>query len=90
VDAGGTTDFLGADDRHRTSFVGDLSLQFNYQFAGSWTFHAGYNAIWVTGLALGPNNVGTSAELLTLGPTLLDHGGTMLYHGPNLGLVFTY
>jgi hypothetical protein len=87
---GATSSFAGSDSRNRTSFVGDLSLQFNYQFARHWTFYGGYNVIWVTGLALGANNAALDADLLTLGPTLVDHGGDMVYHGPNLGLVFTY
>ena len=45
--------FVGTDERDRTSFVGDLSLQFNYQFTPAWTFYAGYNALWVTGIAIG-------------------------------------
>ena len=51
--AGGVSSVPGTDDIDRTSFVGDLSLQFNYQFAPSWTFYAGYNAMWVTGRGFG-------------------------------------
>jgi len=87
---GAANSFSGNDNVNRTSFVGDLSLQFNYHFAKSWTFYAGYNAIWISGLALAPNNFESDAGLLSLGPTLLDHGGEMVYHGPNLGLVFTH
>ncbi len=80
----------GNDERDRTSFVGDLSLQFNYQVASAWTFYAGYNAMWVTGVALGANNFVTDTGLLAVGPTLIDHGGRVVYHGPNLGLVFSW
>ena len=80
----------GRDSIDRTSFVGDLSLQFNYQFASCWTFYAGYNAIWVTGLALGADNFESDQSILLLGPTQIDHGGEIVYHGPNLGLVMTY
>lgn len=80
----------GVDERDRTSFVGDLSLQFNYQFAPSWTFFAGYNALWVTGVATGPRNFLADAMTLELGPTIVDHGGELVYHGPHIGLVFTH
>jgi hypothetical protein len=81
--------FAGSDQRDRTSFVGDLSLQYNYQFAPSWTFYAGYNAMWVTGLALAERNFVPDAGLLTLGPPQIDHAGQVVYHGPNIGLVFS-
>ncbi len=87
---GGVNMATGTDNIDRTSFVGDLSLQFNYQFAPSWTFYAGYNALWVTGLALGGNNFETDANMLLTGPTLIDHSGQMVYHGPNIGLVLSY
>jgi hypothetical protein len=82
--------FTDADERDRTSFVGDLSLQVNYQFAPSWTLYGGYNAIWVTGIALGAENFSDDTGMLTLGPALVDHSGDAVYHGPNIGLVFTH
>ncbi len=87
---GGIASLSGADRIDRTSFVGDLSLQFNYQFASAWTFYAGYNALWVTGLALGADNFERNPSTLVLGPTLINHRGTMVYHGPNLGIALTY
>lgn len=80
----------GTDERDRTSFVGDLSLQFNYQFARSWTLFGGYNAIWVTGVATGAENFEADINVLTLGPTSVNHDGDPVYHGPNVGLVFTH
>jgi hypothetical protein len=82
--------FAGTNERDRTSFVGDLSLQFNYQFATAWTFYGGYNAMWVTGIAIGAENFSRDINMLTLGPTLVNHSGDTVYHGPNIGLVFTY
>jgi len=90
TDQGGAAVYAGEDERDRTSFVGDLSLQVNYQFAPSWTFFGGYNAIWVTGIALGAENFSDDTGMLTLGPALVDHSGDAVYHGPNIGLVFTH
>ena len=91
TEAGGqSAQTFGSDQRDRTTFVGDVSLQFNYQFAPAWTFYAGYNAIWVSGVALGTENFTTDISLLAVGPTLIDHGGQLVYHGPNLGLVFSW
>lgn len=62
-----------------TSFLGDLSLQFNYQFAPSWTIRAGYNAMWLTGVALAAENHNALC---------VDHDGDVVYHGPNIGLIW--
>ena len=78
------------DEIDRTSFAGELSLQFNYQFAPSWTFFAGYNALWVTGLAIAAENYDNSIPVLTSGAASIDHSGEVVYHGPNIGLVFTH
>jgi hypothetical protein len=80
----------GSDQRNRTSFGGDISLQFNYQFASAWTFQAGYNAVWITGVALGAQNFTDDVNLLSVGPTYVDHTGQVLYHGPNIGLTFAW
>ena len=62
-----------------TSFLGDLSLQFNFQFAPSWTIRAGYNAMWLTGVALAAENHNALC---------VDHDGDVVYHGPNIGLIW--
>ncbi len=83
------TTYSGFDQLDRTSFVGELSLQWNYQFAPSWTLYLGYNAMWLTGLALGADNFDDNLHVLTEGPTLMRHSGEMVYHGPNFGIVFS-
>jgi len=79
----GTTPFAGAETR--TAFLGDLSATFNYQFAPAWTFRAGYNAMWLTGLALASAN--TSADA-SLPPLSVHHDGNTVYHGPTIGVVW--
>jgi hypothetical protein len=70
------------------AFLGDLSLQFNYQFAPSWTFRAGYNAMWLSGAALASDNFSGSADTLIYGPAFIDHGGNVVYHGANIGITW--
>jgi hypothetical protein len=65
------------DQHDRTSFLGDLSLIYNHQITPALTFRVGYNAIWVSGVALASRNVGQ---------TLVQHDGDVVYHGPSLGL----
>jgi hypothetical protein len=83
------TTFSGSDELDRTSFVGELSLQWNYHFAPSWTLYLGYNAMWVTGVALGADNFDDNLHVLIDGPTLMRHSGEVVYHGPNFGIVFS-
>ncbi len=91
TEAGGQlSSTFGTDQLDRTSFVGEVSVQFNYQFSPAWTFNAGYTAMWVTGVALGANNFETDLGMLAVGPTLLDHSGEVVYHGPSAGLTFAW
>ncbi len=72
---------------HRTSFMGDLSLMFNYQVAPAWTFRLGYNAMWLSGVALASENFLVDVNTLVSGPGALDASGSVVYHGPTIGMV---
>lgn len=71
-----------------TAFSMDMSLIFNYQLTSALTLRFGYNAMWLSGVALGAHNVQTNANLLMNGPPKLDHAGVVVYHGPSFGLVW--
>jgi hypothetical protein len=75
-------------DAQRTSFMGDLALNFNYQFAPSWTFRLGYNAMWLTGVALASENFFVDVNTPVTSPNPIDHSGRIVYHGPTIGLVW--
>lgn len=85
---GGVVTSFGAADKDRTAFLADLSATFNYQFAPAWTFRIGYNAMWLSGLALAHENVIQDINILRLGPSQLNHQGEVAYHGPSIGLVW--
>jgi hypothetical protein len=81
---------LTADTEDRTSFLGDLSVIFNYQFAPAWTFRVGYNAIWLEGVALATENFSSDINTLVDGPAAtVNHDGRVVYHGPSIGVVWT-
>jgi hypothetical protein len=82
------TDVMLDDDQDVTAFATDLSLQFNYQFAPEWTIRAGYNAMWLTGVALASDNFSSNATTMAGGTANLDHSGDVVYHGPNIGLIW--
>ena len=73
-----------------TSFMGDLSLTANYQFAPAMTFKIGYNAIWMSGIAVASENLNRDLSIVSLGPPTLDHSGDVVYHGPSAGFVWAY
>jgi hypothetical protein len=76
----------GSEDS--TAFLGDLSVNLNYQFAPSLTVRAGYNAFWLDGVALASENFNSDVDMLLNGPAQVNHDGRVVYHGPSLGIVY--
>lgn len=90
VNPGGVpTDAAFSAEENATAFLGDLSVQFNYQFAPAWTVRAGYNAIWLSGVALATKNFVSDINALGNGcPHSVDHDGDVVYHGPSIGITW--
>lgn len=65
-------------------FIGDLNASLVYRLSDTWGLRAGYNLIWISGVALAPNQFDFGG-LSTSGSEL--HGGSgMFLHGANAGL----
>ncbi len=79
-----------SDQRDRTTFLGELSLSYSHQVCSVLSVRAGYNAIWLTGLALASQNMPTDINMLTQGPAQVSQCGDLVFHGPHLGLVFSW
>jgi hypothetical protein len=85
LDNGNT--FVLRDTRQReanAAFVGDLNLSVFYALNSTWRIRAGYNILWLEGLALGPNQLDFTDDLSS-GTRLRSEGGVFL-HGANIGL----
>ena len=67
------------------AFVGELNLTGLYRLTNVWNLRAGYNAIWIEGLALAPDQLDFNLTSAT-GGTQLHNGGGMFLQGVNLGL----
>jgi hypothetical protein len=65
-------------------FIGDININLSYRINDAWRLRTGYNFLWLTGVALAPNQFdfgGTD----TAGTGLAGGAGVFL-HGANLGL----
>lgn len=71
------------------AFVGDTNLSGIYRLNNVWNLRAGYNVMWIQGLALAPNQL-DSDFAAAQGGTNLDNGGGMLLHGVNVGIEARY
>ena len=65
-------------------FIGDININLSYRLNDAWRMRAGYNFIWLTGVALAPNQFDFGATN-TAGTGLAGGGGVFL-QGANLGL----
>lgn len=68
----------------QVSFVGDINLSVIYRLTDVWGIRAGYNLIWIDGLALAPNQFDFSDTSVS-GSNLVSGGGIFM-NGANLGL----
>jgi hypothetical protein len=82
--------FAGARGESRTAFIGDLSVSAMYQFTPRLLGRIGYQSMWVDGIALASENLEADPNLLALGPPQLVHDGSVVYHGPFAGLIWTW
>ena len=65
------------------AFVGELNLSGFYALTDVWNLRAGYTAMWIEGLALGPDQLDFNFAAV---PTGISTGGGMFLHGVNVGL----
>ena len=71
--------------RDRTAWVGDISVVANWQMTPWLTFRAGYQAIFINGVALAQDQV--RSPLINNAPGPFDDSGRVAYHGPIIGLM---
>lgn len=66
--------------------VADLNISAIYRLTDVWGIRAGYNTIWLGGVALAPNQFDFAAPGAAGAGTLLQPNGSVFVHGANLGL----
>lgn len=78
-------------ERHNcVAVIGDLNIMTMYQIHNNIAVRAGYQMIWVDGIAVALENFNSNLDELTMGPALVNDNGTLVYHGPHLGLILTW
>lgn len=80
----GTLDQLLGAERKHTAFMGEAGLVATYQVTCHLAFRASYQAVWLEGVALAPEQIG--ATDFTFGSTAVDTAGGVFYHGGGLGV----
>jgi hypothetical protein len=88
--AGVPTTSTSSLSRSGTSFVGDIALTLVCRPTAHLTTRIGYQAIWMTGMAIAAKNMNTDVDILIGGPPQLNLRGTVVYHGPQAGLEITW
>lgn len=72
-------------ENHGTvAFVGELGLTFVYKLDEVWGLRAGYNLMWIEGLALAPNQL--DFTFTSTSGSGLNTGAGMFLHGISLGV----
>lgn len=82
--SGAPIDRIASATRGQVGFVGDINLSVIYRLTNTWGIRAGYNTVWLEGLALAPNQYDFSLDEAAGGR--INPNGGMFLHGANLGL----
>jgi hypothetical protein len=69
----------------QVAFIGDTNLSALYRLTEVWNLRAGYNLIWIEGLALAPDQLDFDFASAT-GGSQLHSGGGIFLHGVNVGV----
>jgi hypothetical protein len=73
-----------------TAWALDLRLNATVLITPRLAVIGGYQALWLDGLALASENMSQNVDVLVSGPATLVEDGKVLYHGPHLGLTWSW
>ncbi|MGA2797417.1 MAG: BBP7 family outer membrane beta-barrel protein [Thermoguttaceae bacterium] len=84
--AGGLGPFTASTNH--TAFLGEVGLQCKYQATCHLTLRAGYEAIWLQGVALAPGQIAETN--IVSGETGINANSGVFYHGATAGLEYSF
>lgn len=76
-------DPLAVNRSSQASFLGEINISASYQVCSSVALHAGYQLLWLNGIAMAPANFAD-------GGTTLNDSGSLFAQGFNGGLIVTW
>jgi hypothetical protein len=81
-----------AASTHHAAFVAEIGLQCKYRIAKSLSLKAGYQAIWLEGVALAPGQIQVTPmpTPITAIATGVNCDSGVFYHGANAGLEYSF
>jgi hypothetical protein len=85
-----TTEYtgIGSASTNHTAFLGELGLQCKYQVTCNLTLRAGYEAIWLQGVALAPAQIQESN--VTTEQFGINSNSGVFYHGATAGFEYSF
>jgi hypothetical protein len=73
----------------QTSFVGELGVRGVYQVGPSFAVYGGYQALWLDGIALAPNQLPIT-NLFNNPSAALDSTNSLFFHGATVGFMASF
>jgi hypothetical protein len=75
-----------ASDRGAVGMISDMNISGIYRLTDTWGLRIGYNLMWLTGVALAPDQFDFSASTEPEVGTRIVGTGSVFLHGANVGL----
>ncbi len=85
----GLGDFTAQAAGKHPTFLGEAGVVATYQLGTHVALHGGYQVMYVDGVALASRQI-SSTDLITTQFATIETAGSVLYHGANAGLEFTW
>ncbi len=77
-----------SDSTDRAAFLGEVGLRCKYQLAKRLVLSAGYEAVWLQGVAVAPAQI--QETNITTRQIGIDTGSGVFYHGATAGLEYSF
>lgn len=84
----GVASYSDSATNRRVSFLGEVGVAATYAITEQLAFRASYQAMWIEGVGLAPEQIDTT-NFLT-GATKVNLDGGVFYHGGGLGLEYRF
>ncbi|MEN6459481.1 MAG: hypothetical protein ABFC63_11190 [Thermoguttaceae bacterium] len=79
---------VNASRNNHMAFLGEAGAVLTYAITKNLSFRASYEAMWLEGVALAPEQI--SSSNLLLGTASVNANGSVFYHGGGLGVEYRY